>query len=145
MIRISRPCYDKRHRCPGWAGGGMLYAKVTRCDGGYIEHGQSRCNKCNVVILPRWTRWLDWRYWDSYRARQIIRIEGAWARSDLRSWLRDVSERLLWDDHMSIEFRDIVRAHRPPVGTEQFCSCGRFLDDDYGISYEQHLWNELGD
>lgn len=37
-IRISRPCYDKPHRCPGWAGGGCLGAKEDRCtgDGGYV-------------------------------------------------------------------------------------------------------------
>ena len=65
-MRISRPCYDKRHRCPGWAGGGMLFAKVTRCNGGYITYGQSRCNKCDVVVLPSFVRWADWR-WVSWK------------------------------------------------------------------------------
>ena len=39
MRRISRPCYDKPHRCPGWAGGGAKYPKgyESRCDNGSIH------------------------------------------------------------------------------------------------------------
>lgn len=62
----------------------MLFAKVDRCDGGYIEYGQSRCNKCDVVILPRWTRWLDWRHWES------------WIRHDLRWWVRNTYEDFMY-------------------------------------------------
>jgi hypothetical protein len=76
-VRISRPCYDKMHRCPGWAGGGMLSAKVVRCDGGYIyrrERGDiyvgrwwrfriNRCPTCGVYVLPFAVRWLDPRWW----------------------------------------------------------------------------------
>lgn len=60
-MRISRPCYDKYHRCPGWAGGGMKYAKVERCAGGYVQVDYERplwkwrihrCNKCGVYVLP---------------------------------------------------------------------------------------------
>ena len=36
-MRISRPCYDKPYRCPGWAGGGMRYAKVDRCSNGRTD------------------------------------------------------------------------------------------------------------
>lgn len=36
-MRLSRPCYDKPHRCPGWAGGGWKSAKRDRCDGGYVD------------------------------------------------------------------------------------------------------------
>lgn len=74
QFRISRPCYDKFHRCPGWAGGGMRYAKVRRCDSGYIRYFDEertdrlwkwrlyRCQKCRVIVLPYMTRWLDWRW-----------------------------------------------------------------------------------
>jgi hypothetical protein len=36
-MRFSRPCYDKPHRCPGWAGGGMTSARTDRCDNGRIK------------------------------------------------------------------------------------------------------------
>jgi len=70
-VRISRPCYDKMHRCPGWAGGGMLYAKVDRCKDGKIAvpYGRPfwkwracRCDRCDVLVLPYHVRWLDWRW-----------------------------------------------------------------------------------
>jgi hypothetical protein len=76
-FRISRPCYDKPHRCPGWAGGGVRYARFRRCDSGYISHltGDEhrmqrlwqwrvyRCPKCRVWVLPYMTRWLDPGWW----------------------------------------------------------------------------------
>jgi hypothetical protein len=61
MMRLSRPCYDKYHRCPGWVGGGMHYAKRMRCSDGRIVVNYEdrlwrwkfqRCNTCNVVVLP---------------------------------------------------------------------------------------------
>ena len=76
-MRISRPCYDKMHRCPGWAGGGDLCAKVDRCDNGRITvpYGQPfwkwrfcRCDTCGVLVLPWMVRWLDWR-WIRYALR----------------------------------------------------------------------------
>jgi hypothetical protein len=78
-FRVSRPCYDKFHRCPGWAGGGLRYARVRRCDNGYIETGHVRlwkwrlyrCPKCRVIVLPYMTRWLDWR-WLRYRAERGV-------------------------------------------------------------------------
>lgn len=71
-VRVSRPCYDKMHRCPGWAGGGLLYAKVNRCPGiGYVavdydakwwRFRTHRCDRCDVLVLPHAIRWLDWRW-----------------------------------------------------------------------------------
>ena len=74
-FRVSRPCYDKFRRCPGWAGGGARYAKVRRCDNGYIRYYDDngtqrlwmwrlhRCPKCGVIVLPYLVRWGDWRWW----------------------------------------------------------------------------------
>ncbi len=87
-MRISRGCYDKYHRCPGWAGGGNKYAKVDRCNNGRLiwPYGYDdrtpvpddihpltweprrdrlyrlkfrRCDTCDGRVLPSWTRWLD--------------------------------------------------------------------------------------
>jgi hypothetical protein len=73
VTRLSRHCYDKPHRCPGWAGGGARHAKVNRCpDGGYIALHYAtrawkwrfhRCNKCDVLCWPIVVRELDWRWW----------------------------------------------------------------------------------
>ena len=98
MRRLSRPCYDKAHRCPGWAGGGMKYAKTTRCADGRIEvavveppvsvdgvsYGEpslghpgthpwrpGRCNTCNVITIPFALRRLDPTWWPS-TIRSII-------------------------------------------------------------------------
>jgi hypothetical protein len=71
-VRISRPCYDKFHRCPGWAGGGCRCAKVQRCEGGHINFDPEqrlwkwrlhRCDKCDVVVLPYVIRWVDPCWW----------------------------------------------------------------------------------
>lgn len=71
-MRVSRPCYDKYHRCPGWAGGGLRYAKADRCENGSLtpiydkrlwKWRVNRCPKCHVVVLPYMVRWLDWRWW----------------------------------------------------------------------------------
>lgn len=67
-MRLSRPCYDKPWRCPGWAGGGMKWAKRDRCENGRMQgwHGRPgqqftfhRCDRCNVVALPYAARWLS--------------------------------------------------------------------------------------
>ena len=80
MLRISRPCYDKMHRCPGWAGGGMRFAKYDLCPGGgYITYlttepgGEvikshwkwrvNQCPKCSVYVLPYVIRYVDLRWW----------------------------------------------------------------------------------
>lgn len=71
-MRFSRPCYDKFHRCPGWNGGGIHSAKITRCEGGYLGlHYEKRawrwrftsCPVCGVIVLPYMVRWLDPAYW----------------------------------------------------------------------------------
>lgn len=37
-MRLSRPCYDKPHRCPGWAGGGWKSSNDKHpCDNGSIR------------------------------------------------------------------------------------------------------------
>lgn len=68
-MRLSRPCYDKPWRCPGWAGGGMKYAKVDHCDNGRMLGWRGdlrwphlrfhRCDTCNVVTWPSALRWLS--------------------------------------------------------------------------------------
>lgn len=77
-MRISRPCYDKQHRCPGWAGGGERYAKVNRCKNGRVvgpyegrlwQWKAHRCNVCDVIVLPYVVRWLDWRWWRATLSR----------------------------------------------------------------------------
>lgn len=72
-LNVSRPCYDKPHRCPGWAGGGMRYAEVDLCahggslDGMYDKRAYrrrtNRCPECGVLVLPIMVRYLDWRWY----------------------------------------------------------------------------------
>jgi hypothetical protein len=84
MVRISRPCYDKFHRCPGWVGGGPRHPRgESRCDGGRINVDyQNRmwkwrawsCNTCDVVVLPYASRWLSVPWWireTRYAAREV--------------------------------------------------------------------------
>ena len=100
-VRVSRPCYDKYHRCPGWAGAGMRYNKRDWCEGGSLApfggayykedgtlHGKhwrlwrvNRCPQCGTYVLPYHVRWLDWRW---------LRFWTAWHVSDW--WLY----RLFW-------------------------------------------------
>lgn len=88
MARWSRPCYDKPRRCPGWAGGGWKYARVTTCPeekpGGFWDNlmdGKPRgylpidydshwwqwkvhtCPDCGVKVLPYVVSWTSWRTW----------------------------------------------------------------------------------
>lgn len=79
---IRRACYDKPHRCPGWAGGGFHYPKEgkTICWNGSIPYSDSpfdqwmfkRCSKCGTVRLPIATKWFDpkwlW-YWTGVKFR----------------------------------------------------------------------------
>jgi hypothetical protein len=95
-MRLSRPCYDKMHRCPGWAGGGMRYAKVDRCADGrlhdpkreHIYEGRwwrwrfNRCDTCDVLVLPYVIRYVDPRWWG-----YVARSSGLFARLRKR-WLR---------------------------------------------------------
>ena len=79
---ISRPCYDKHRRCPGWAGGGWKGAKYTFCrekDGysGYLDIDYEskwwkwkthKCSNCGVTVLPYMVRWTSpYSYWLSVR------------------------------------------------------------------------------
>lgn len=71
-MRLSRPCYDKPHRCPGWAGGGMKYAKTERCHGGHVTARSpwwfGRCDTCGVVTWP-WVWAWPGRAWSRRRTR----------------------------------------------------------------------------
>lgn len=65
-FRIRRRCYDKSHRCPGWAGGGMRYAKVVVCEGGSLPHTYTwgrwlpeRHAFCGTWALPVMAKWSD--------------------------------------------------------------------------------------
>lgn len=92
-MRLSRHCYDKSHRCPGWRGGGVRFAKVDRCDGGHIQIDYSsrwkrnwrfhRCDTCDVVCWPIVVRELDWRWWGWRISNWRSRI------SDWRWWWID--------------------------------------------------------
>lgn len=77
--RLSRPCFDKYRRCPGWAGSAWKYAKVHRCDNGFIQIDWEDklwkwkfwpCNTCNVLVLPYVAHWLFPSYiaWNIKRA-----------------------------------------------------------------------------
>lgn len=80
-MRISRPCYDKYYRCPGWAGGGTRYAKKDRCDGGHLDYKImdkaiwkwrfNRCDRCDVVTLPYVVRYVDWRFLVFWQIRNL--------------------------------------------------------------------------
>lgn len=99
-MRISRPCYDKPRRCPGWAGGGWRYAKTRRCLDGHVQwpHGVrwwfGRCDTCGVIVLPyavsitspRMWAWsiryraghlADWWRYDRHRPRRWRRLRSA--------------------------------------------------------------------
>lgn len=79
--RVRRGCYDKYHRCPGWAGGGLRYAEVTVCEGltslpdAYEGNGFKFHPDCGTLVLPRWTKWLDPTWWLS-----VIRFRFGWWR-----------------------------------------------------------------
>jgi hypothetical protein len=74
---ISRPCYDKPRRCPGWAGGGWKGAEHLLChekDGysGYTNINfrdrwwkwkTSKCDNCGVIVLPYAVRLTSLRSW----------------------------------------------------------------------------------
>ena len=85
-MRISRPCYDKMRRCPGWIGGGLRWAKVDRCDNGAIQIDYEArwwkwrtwpCNRCDVVVLPYVSRYLD-PTWLVDAARSRVTVEWRW-------------------------------------------------------------------
>lgn len=121
--RVSRGCYDKFRRCPGWAGGGMRYARVRRCDNGFLktydDNGMLplwwlrfyRCRKCGVLVLPHFTKNLDpsWlryraaRRWEDLRhdLPRAIRDNFSWWDEETGEWAawaapREVIGRLPW-------------------------------------------------
>lgn len=96
---ISRPCYDKPRRCPGWAGGGWKSAKNNMChstdvQSGYLNHNYEghwkwkthKCPNCGVMVLPYVIRWTSMRtWWYSFRyARSswfwLVRLETWWGK-----------------------------------------------------------------
>lgn len=82
MVRVSRPCYDKIWRCPGWIGGGVKYPRgESRCDNGRIaldfeaplwKWRMWRCNTCDVIIWPYMIRYLSVP-WLAYEIRCVVR------------------------------------------------------------------------
>jgi hypothetical protein len=85
-MRLSRGCYDKFHRCPGWAGGGLKYAKEDRCLHGGLMLSKSqgdpkykrlwkfrfmRCDTCDVIVLPYYSKYLSvfW-LWTIFKSRR---------------------------------------------------------------------------
>lgn len=92
---ISRPNYDKPHRCPAWSGPAFKDTDVYTCEGGSIRipgltgseayPGETttrfgRCTTCPIITLPYATRWVDpsWLTWRAswvYRTRVRDRIE----------------------------------------------------------------------
>lgn len=85
---FRRHCYDKPRRCPGWAGGGWKYPKVSRCPSGmldfYIDPSwraqwrSYRCTKCGVRTIPYVTRWLDWTYLGFRFMRFLGAVKDRW-------------------------------------------------------------------
>lgn len=82
---ISRPCYDKYRRCPGWAGGGWKYPQNQLCHTDYNSSGYldvdyedrwwkwktHKCPNCGVVVLPYMVRYTSPRaVW--YRLRSML-------------------------------------------------------------------------
>lgn len=96
-MRLSRPCYDKPHRCPGWAGGGWKFGKKGTCSNGSVRtndgsgfwaldldgHPRShpwrfgRCTKCDVVTWPYNIRFID-------PSNYIVEIKLLWQRMKWR-------------------------------------------------------------
>lgn len=93
-MKISRPCYDKPHRCPGWIGGGMRYAEVNRCPTGTLINGiydkqlwQWRFNRhldCGLLVMPYAVRWVDWRWWGWRLTVVLRRVADCWRRPPRR-------------------------------------------------------------
>lgn len=119
--RLSRLCYDKAHRCPGWAGGGGRSAQRDRCENGRIEvrlpitpervlealegginaHPAAHpfrfghCTECAVLTLPWATRNLDPTYWADrmrWRARKV-----RWVLENVRTNTHSpLADALMW-------------------------------------------------
>lgn len=96
-MRLSRPCYDKPHRCPGWAGGGwksgndkhpcnsgsirtrkpdpdyageFIYPSTAKWRPGYcVGSRHTGAPPCGVVTIPWGLRYLDPRWWLIHKYR----------------------------------------------------------------------------
>lgn len=104
-VRFSRPCYDKPHRCPGWAGGGMKYPRgESRCNNGRIrtrvemkefpgeyEYPAStpwrfgHCDTCDVVTWPWALSWPSRTFALRRLRRKCADFRCSWAARDLGS------------------------------------------------------------
>lgn len=72
-MRISRPCYDKFWRCPGWAGAGWTFPQRDTCANGSgaevinwdrLPYWQMwRCPDCGMRVLPAVIRNIDPSHW----------------------------------------------------------------------------------
>lgn len=58
-MRFSRPCYDKPHRCPGWAGGGTRSAKKSRCENGSVR---TRVAREEIGAGMKYPAEVPWRF-----------------------------------------------------------------------------------
>lgn len=91
-MRISRSCWDKPRRCPGWAGAGWNYraalAERTYCHNGSVTFPHrwwslGVCDECGVRVLPYWTRLLFPTYY--WGMRGIYKMRLLW-RVNLVGW-----------------------------------------------------------
>jgi hypothetical protein len=90
-VRLRRTCYDKPHRCPGWAGGGWRYPRPSRdvCDGGSLVATMyvgrwwrwrfHRCPTCGTWAWPPVTKWADPTWLWFVAARPWQRLRERWA------------------------------------------------------------------
>ena len=104
FIRVSRPCYNKWRRCPGWAGPGWKTRKVPYCDNGFFPLEQVgdwwkwkpwTCQVCRTWVLPVNVEKLDPSFW-KWRLSVILR-NWWWDRVGLKRatkrWYKGVKER----------------------------------------------------
>lgn len=84
-MRISRPCYDKYWRCPGWAGpgwGNPRHGEDEECPSGSLSGVIDwdspwwrwkihRCPVCGMYVLPYWTHLLDPSYYPGHYGWRI--------------------------------------------------------------------------
>lgn len=97
-MRFRRQCYDKPHRCSGWAGGGFRYPRkgsFNSCPNGYMPYPDTiwkklsfaTCDqKCGTIGLPWASRWLDYSWWRWVVLRDLIWEYEDWRK--LRKWER---------------------------------------------------------
>lgn len=89
-MRISRSCWDKPRRCPGWAGAGWNLQQKWYCRDGNIVFplrwwGLGVCDECGVRVLPYWTRLLFPDYY--WGMRGIYKMQLLWHVNQIGRWL----------------------------------------------------------